>query len=634
VRKILVAILFAAFWAGVWAELDDSLLTRVLRLDEQFYMERAVEVTAGEVLPEHGFYRSPIYPYLVAMTASARGMDEGGVLLEGYPWPLRLMQALLWAATAGVIWRIARRRLEGWYAWIPVLLFLLYRPAAVFVNAVLVEIPLVFCLVALIELVDSARGWSLRRAALAGLLLGLGTLLRGHVLVLGALVAWSILRSGAQRWTPLAVVCGLVVLLLVPAAAHNSRTAGQLAGPNLNGGINLLIGNGPNADGFFNTIEGHDFFNDVSGERLLTEELGRPVTSAVEADRIWRQRAVDAIDEDPARTAGLWFKKVWLHLVNPEISSITPIELWPGESRLLHLLFVPWGVIAALGCAGLMVGARRAPNWALALLILLAVQSVFFVTTRYRMALLPIFTLFAGAFVMELARATGRRRFLLVGVLLACGLATVPWGLERPIANLRTAGLAHAGVSALALGQHRVSAGESGEESFFIAADLLRMRLDHDRGDLETWQHLARSHYLRGDLARAEQALREGMAAVVRPQRLRVDLIRLLAGAGRGPGVIEELDIHLGEHPRDAEMWHLYVYLLESSGRSDDALAAARTMHERVPDDPRAWSNLGVALARRGRFDAAAEVLRAGATRFPADPTLRENLARVEEVLR
>ena len=632
---MIVAVLLVGFWAGVWVQLDDSLLTQVLRLDEEFYMERAVEVSNGELLPEHGFYRSPLYPYIVALTGSARSMDEGGVLLDGYPWPLRILQALLWAAIAALIFRIARRHLDPGYAWIPLALFVLYRPAAVFVNTVLVELPFLFCLVALLDLIDATRGWTLRRAALAGLLLGLATLLRGHALVLGALVVLAILRDATPgRWTRIAAVCGMVALSLLPAAVHNSMSAGQLAGPNLNGGINLLIGNGPMANGFFDTIEGHDFFNDVSGQQLLSEQLGRPIESAVEADRIWRQRAIDAIASNPLRTVGLWGKKVWLHLVNPEIASITPLELWANESWLLRLLFVPWGVIAAFGCAGLFVAGRRWGWWMLALGILVSVQSVFFVTTRYRLALLPVFVLLGGAFVMEFARASTRRRLALAGVLLACGLATVPWGLERPVSNLRTTGLAHVGINALTLAQHRLAEGEEAGDLLQQGIGLLEQRLERDRGEGETWQHLARAWYLRGDLAGAERVLREGMGSVRQPQRLHEDLIRLLAGSNQVDEAIRELAPYLHAHPRDADMWHLEVYLLESSGRAEQAMSAAQRMNELVPDDPRAWSTLGVALARRGRIEEAAQVLRAGIQHFPRDPTIRANLDRVEEELR
>jgi Flp pilus assembly protein TadD len=217
---------------------------------------------------------------------------------------------------------------------------------------------------------------------------------------------------------------------------------------------------------------------------------------------------------------------------------------------------------------------------------------------------------------------------------LACGLATVPWGLQRPIANLRTAGLAHVGVSALMLGQHQAASGEDAQGALRTGTRLLQMRLDHDRGDLETWQHLARASYLKGDIAGAERVLREGMDAVVRPQRLHVDLIRLLAESAQPAKAIDELGAYLPEHLNDAEMWHLQVYLLESSGRSDEALAAARAMNQQVPEDPRAWSNLGVALARRGELEASAGVLREGSRRFPGDRTIRENLARVERALR
>jgi Flp pilus assembly protein TadD len=295
---------------------------------------------------------------------------------------------------------------------------------------------------------------------------------------------------------------------------------------------------------------------------------------------------------------------------------------------------VPWGVIAALGCAGLIAAGRRWPAGALALGILVAVQSVFFVTTRYRLALLPILALFAGMFVMELIRAKGRRRVVLAGVLLVCALATVPWGLQRPVSNLRTAGLAHAGVSALALAQHELDSGDDARASLGTAVELLEQRLDHDAGDAETRRHLARAWYLQEDAKRAERVLREGLDPASRTQEIHADLVRLLHATGQTGAVLDELLVYLRAHPQDADMWHLNVYLPESEGRTEDALGAAQLMHRLVPEDSRAWSNLGVALARRGQLQEARDVLRAGLERFPQDTVIRENLVRVESAPR
>jgi Flp pilus assembly protein TadD len=640
---IVAVLLFvvAAWWATVFVELGDSVLTRVLRLDEAFYMERANEIASGQAYPEHGFYRSPLYPYLVAITGSACAMDANGVLLESTPWGIRVAQALMWCGIVFLLWRAGRRHLGPRKAWLPVILFVLYRPTSVFVNSVLVEIPFVFCIVLLLELLDAPERVRQRTAsaAVAGVLIGLSSLLRGHALVLLLPAAAAIgLAVRQQRTLRCFVLLGTTALVLAPAAIHNSRNAGQLAGSGLNGGINLLIGNGPQANGFFYTLPGHDFVNDVSGEKLLSRQLGRPIKSASEADRIWRGRAVDAVINDPVRAARLWGKKVWLHLVNPEISSITPLELWPTESRLMRLLIMPYGMLSSLGIAGLIwMGWRdhRWRWWAIVLVLLIAVQSVFFVTTRYRLVLVPIFALLGSAFVFELVSARGRQLATAIGLVTACALFATPWGLTRPISNLRTAGLAHVGVSLTSLGQHRSEVGDlpGASTAWRQAERMLRVRLEHDPGDLEVYQNLARAQHLQNHGAGAERTLRDGIEAVSDPDRLSVDLIRLLHSQGHATEALTELDLYLEQHADDADMWHLYVFLLSQDGQPAKAATAAQLMLDAVPSDVRSWTDLGVALARLGQLEHARQVLRTGRKRFPDNEVLAQNLKRVEETL-
>jgi len=655
---VIAALLGAAaalWWALVWISLRDSVLVRVPQLDELHYLREAAAIGGGRLLPDEPFYMSPLYPALVAVLGGGGAVDPAG-LVTRLPLGLWAAQAAMWFGIGWLLHRTARRVLLGWgyegraagrLALLPVALYLLYRPAAVFTTLPLLEIPLTLVVVAILERLSA---WSvapdladqtdvsrptLTAVAVIGVGIGLATLLRSHaVLLLGpaSLVLLAARRPPARTGpSPAVLVVALLITLLItlaPVIVFNSLRAGRPAGVSLNGGVNLYIGNGPEARGFFTVFAEFDFAGDSAGVEYLSRKLERPVADRVEADRIWGQEAWRAVRDDPGRAAALYLKKVWLHFQGWEIDQLTPLPAWVDAAPPLRLLVVPYGLVSALGLAGLVVlpwRDRRLRPWALALVVLVAGQSLFFVVARYRQVIVPILALFAGLLLLRPA-GRGQRR-LVAGLLLVCLVVTRPWGLDEVRERWLALGWTNEALRLeLRAGWLPAEHGEDRERAARLYEEALTVVPDRP----DSYRGLARLRHAAGDVDGALGVLEQGIEGSSWPDPLRRDRIEILLLEGRAAPALAVLEDYLRAHPRDADMLHNRTVLLVRSGDPATALASARRLAELVPEDPRAWLDLGVVLARGGDRAGARAAFVEGLRRHPDHPDLAANLARLE----
>jgi tetratricopeptide (TPR) repeat protein len=629
----MLLVLATAWWIWLWLQVDRSILVRVPILDEAFYLREGAAIAQGRLLPGQPFIMSPLYPYLVAATGSGRTLDQRNVRTGSPPVGIRVLQAVAWCGIIWLLWRSGRRLLPRWAVPLPPLLFALYRPAAIFATTTLLEIPLAFLVTFLLSLLASGREivpgrgivHSTRRAVLAGGLLGLASLLRAHTIMLAVPTALVLgLGPGGRRRL---LICGAVVLALVmPVVLYNNITGGRLTGISCNGGLNLYIGNSAQADGFFISFAGFDFEEDPAGVAFLSARLGEQVEGVTEADHLWAMAAWERMVYHPFRAARLYLKKIWLHFVGWEISQVTPLEAWPRESPLLRLLPVPYALIAAAGLAGLWLSSWWRSQylwpWVMGLAVLVAVQSLFFVVTRYRMVLVPgLCLLGTSSLVFLTQRRPGRWVSSVVAIALAV-VATVPWGLGPVRAHWRSLSLCNEAVRWEWLG---------GPEGMARAEELYFEALNHDATQMVAYRNLARVLVQQDQAERAETILKLGSLKVPRPQLVQQDLISLLLQQGRLQDVLPRLAAYVSDYPNDADMLHNYAILLARIGRGEAAMDAARELIRLEPEDPRGYIDLGVLLARAGRAAEARDVFSAGLQRNPDNEDLRHNLEQLPQ---
>jgi len=421
-----------------------------------------------------------------------------------------------------------------------------------------------------------------------------------------------------------------MLLVIAPFTVYNSLRVGQMAPPALNGGVNLYIGNGPGATGFFEPFVGFDAENDPSGAKYLSQKYGKTITDPWTANQLWMGDGRQAILDDPARALGLWLRKVRLHFVAIEIPQISAISTWQKQAPLLRGLIVPWAFFAAAGLAGGVLSWRRYPRlapWLIAVLLLVAVQSLFFVVTRYRIILVPALALAAVAMLRELTQ----RRWQSYVLLAAATLLVWPWGLDGVRRNFTVGALDNEAIR----WEHTAKAADpaAADGDLFVAENLYRQSISIADNRVDPWQGLGRVLWLRNERTAAIDALNEGLNNVQAKQVLRDDLIAMLVRQGRLSEALPYLEKALQGAPDDAGHLHNTAIALSEAGQLQEAAVVAQKLITAHPTDARGYFDLGVVYARSGLLVEARDVFAAGLQQAPNHRELTRNLARIEKLL-
>lgn len=650
-----VAALLAAFWAVFLPQAERSVFGRVPLLDEAYYLDRA----AAAPDPAEPHYMSPLYPRLIDLTGAATPAGQSRVLPAGRLRGLRALQIACWLGIVALLrWQAGRRLAPlvapGWrrelVAWLPALLFALYRPGAVYAVSVLVDVPLAFLMTAFLVLATELAlpkdapatsrrtpAWTrLALPAALGVVIGLAGLLRGSALALLPLglasAAWPARPRRRAVGAAVAVALGAAVAL-APAVIHNSRAAGRPVGPALNGGVNLYIGNGPEANGFYVAVVPGSWLLDPAGREFLAGRFDLPAVSLAQADSLWLDAAMASIREKPLRAGGLWLRKLWLHMQGWEIDQLTTLDGWTRSAPALRALPVPYALLSVAGLVGLAAARRSSAGrwWAATFLVLLFVQSAFFVVSRYRLSLVPALALLAGLAVARLLSEgafSGRRPRAWLLAALPAALLAVPWGLGDVRRDWRAMAAANE-----ALRWAETGRAERNDAALARAEALYRRALEGPTASPAPWLGLAMVLHERGDAAGAEQVLLRGLEPVTQDLDLHKQIIRLQLDGGRRDDAFPRVLAALREHPRDRDLLHWAAVLHEQAGQREPALAAAQALRRHHPDDPQAYVDLGVLLARAGDLPGAAAVFAEGLRRAPGHADLAANLAKAREDL-
>jgi Flp pilus assembly protein TadD len=369
------------------------------------------------------------------------------------------------------------------------------------------------------------------------------------------------------------------------------------------------------------------------------------VDGPAEADRIWLAGAWLGVAQDPGGALAGWARKCWLHLQGWEIAQVTPLSAWPQEAPVLRLLPVPWAWLVTLGLVGAVMllvvrpaaGSPLADDvtgaaavWASAAGLLVAMQSLFFVVSRYRLLLAPMLAVLAGLALVALLASPRRRRWLLaLPVALVIGLATVPWGLDdvrRTWTGLEAVNQAR---RLMVLDAARDQPALRARVESLLADATLAVP---ERAD--AWRLRARNLQRDGRPDEALAVLTEGAMVAADPEGVERERVATLLRAGRLDEAEAQARRFLLDRPGDPDMLHDLAVLQGRRGRWTSAERTARALQAAAPGDHRGWLDLAVALARQGRRQEAGQALRDGLTQV-TDPDgrelLEENLRRLED---
>ena len=395
-------------------EINGTPVTELLLIDSETYDRFARMILDGRFRGEEVYSMNILYPYFLAVVYAV-GRGE---------WTSALpVQAILDSFSVLFLYRIGLRLFDKKVALLAAVIAGLYGPFVFYAGALLTPSLInFFCLGMLLLLVRYREAPAPKTAAAAGLLLGLASLGRGNSMLLLPLAILFFMgavrprRKALLHWAFFAVAALTLPLLM---SARNYMVEKRVV-PMAANYAAFYIGHNPEANGLYNMTEfvgSADFEGEVLGtRRTVSEAVGREVTLAESADHLFRKGVKYAIDH-PSEETRRTLKKFYFFWNRTEAPTNLNYYFARDFSRMLRILPVTFGLLAALGITG-MVLLRKEWRKHLLLYLYLSVYLLtallFFVSAEYRLPAAPVLMLFAAHTGIRLtghliARLRGRR---------------------------------------------------------------------------------------------------------------------------------------------------------------------------------------------------------------------------------
>lgn len=349
---------------------------------------------AGEIVntgaPESFFIHGPLYVYLLAATMKIFG---------GAFWPIYILQMAAGATEAGIVFLIGARLISFRAGLAAGLIATLYAPSAYYEtilssdSLIPVVIALMIYLGVLYQEEETRRWWAI--PVWIGVLLGAVTLLRANLCLLGlGLTGWMLAapmkRTLKRRVLAISIVAAISIAMLIPAIVWNSKKAGA---------PRFVVGESSKIWKFSWSEDSPGYFKYPDPESKLLS-----VTSA----KTW---------ELAATKAAQFF--AWL-----EFPDLTNFHLYSRLSPPLRADPVTYRILSPLALLGVFLGIggfRRLSLLYFSLVCVLAAAVLFYISGRYRLAVVPILFVFAGQSAEFLAESLNRnleasRRWARLGI--------------------------------------------------------------------------------------------------------------------------------------------------------------------------------------------------------------------------
>ncbi|MCK6444785.1 MAG: glycosyltransferase family 39 protein [Planctomycetes bacterium] len=554
------------------------------QMDAKYHVDWALAFARGEDFQPGPFFRAPLYPWFLGGCFELFGPN---LLVP------RLVQAAFGALTVALVWAIGRRTYGTFVARLAALgaavsWVLVFYDGELLLESLATPLGLAALWLFLVAR-DTGRALHF---ALAGLSLGLAAITRPNVLLVAVVLAglWLVIERAHLGRTirALAIAAFATALPILPITLYNGLVGKDWVLISSQAGVNLWIGNNPSSDGVSAIVPGTraDWWGGYHDAIALAEAAAGRELAPSEVSSHYTQRALGFWRDDPAAAFALFVRKLRLFWADWEIgNNEEPRFLARRYAPISRFLPYSFGVVGALACIGLF--ASR-PRRAWPLVVFVAVYSLgvvaFFVCSRYRAPLVPLFLVFAARGV-EWTVATARAGLwirLLGGAAVAAGSLAISWLPPRGLATDDANGHLVVGNAELAAG--RVA---RALEHFTAALDI----------DPQNW--IARRQFAfalraNGDVLGATREYQSVLAAHPDDAQALGDLADLELGRGdRAAAETYALEL-LRRAPHDSRADYTLGRIRYAERRLDEALGHFERALEKDPQSFIAAYSLGM----------------------------------------
>lgn len=591
----------------------DALHVAVPIMDSEYYDRMAQRILEGQVAQDRAFFMGPLYPYFLAVVYAVLGHSIAAV---------RIIQAVGGAATVVMAYLLGVRFFRPTIAFVAAVMLLFYGTATFFEGQLLMTWLGTFLNMALLLTLtrEKESPW---KYVLAGALLGLSALARANVLVmLPVVLMWFFMRRDARRVRHAGLFTAAMVIAILPVTVHNIVASKSFVPVTSNGGVNFYIGNSAQATGIFYPPKGINIVDDESIERHVERLVGREMTDA-ELSRYWYDESFAYIRSNPAPYARLLARKTAMFFNGYEVPQIESFDAARREHATLRMFFFPFWAILVLGLVGVVATIRAWRRNFLLLGYVLAFSLsiiLFFVTSRYRVQIVPVLSLFAAhALLMtlpQIARSL-RRSVLPIGLFIALIVLTRPSLFALPPQDVEWRELTHRARRLSRIGEHTAALGE--------IAKAIEIHPDNP----DSYLQRAVIHKGNGDLFRAIEDYSRALDLDYDMPTVHYDLGQTLRQAKMYGPAIRSYEAAVTLDPRMLEAYNNLGIAYREMKNHEKAIESFQKVIDRDPTYTKAYNNLGASLAELGHLDEAATVFEKAITVDPTYPNSYKNLAMV-----
>ena len=388
--------------------------------DSKIYYDLAIKISSGSWIGNEIFFMSPGYPYFLAVIFTILGKS---ILL------IRLIQVVLNSINIVFIYLIARNLHSDKAGYFAAGIAALYSSFIFYSGAVLLEIVQTFILSLFLVIVTNKELMKKESSWLwAGLLIGIASYFRANILlVFPVIIVWflvKIFKTGAGKnfvyRTALYFSIGCIVPVML-VTVRNYLIGDDYVLISSNGGINFYLGNNENAPGIYKTPGDFDFFSDLSGEKYAERITGKSLSPS-EASSFWLGKSLEYIEGNPVDWLELTGRKLLFFFDNNEIPQsavMDPSFFAENYSTILKLPLPGFFIVFIVSVFGFLLTWERRKEYTVIYIFTaayVAATVMFFIIGRFRVAVSPVFIVFAGIALIEgysLIKAKNFKKLLL-----------------------------------------------------------------------------------------------------------------------------------------------------------------------------------------------------------------------------
>jgi 4-amino-4-deoxy-L-arabinose transferase-like glycosyltransferase len=547
-------------------------------LDAAHYHRWALDILNDRGLANELFFMHPAYPYLIAAIYKVFGTS---------PLVVAVVQCVLDALSVVLIYRIVCSLFpDGPTGLIAGASYALYWPLIAYTALLDTTTSSIFLVLLAIFLLTSADARTHPAIKLlAGLAYGCACFSRGNFIAcIPIIFLIPFLSSAGHLRARLKATLPLVLGVFVVFAAVGTRNytiAGKLVSLTTSFGPNLYLGHHPGVKTAGQQqppfVRPDPRFERADYQREAERISGRKLEMAEVSD-FWKKRALAIIVEDPARSVKLFANKVAASWGAWEISDNYSLYYLAGLTALGSSPLPSFISLAGLALLGMGLALRRWKElyviYAIAFIYPLTL-GIFFVSSRYRIPMVPFLIPFAAHAIVVLSGWVKARQLRNFGLGMLVVVTVTSFSVTV------TSDVSASDDRAQALNSHGVVYIEAGNPS--RAAELFREAATFSPANAKTWTNLGMAHHQNGDTpasiaayqkaielgmvtpelynavgtalfemgdaASAELYLRNALQLSPRDHSIRFNLALMLGRSGKAEGAKEHLEIILREDP-------------------------------------------------------------------------------------